>query len=435
MTQAFRRALRIDRSLLETLVSLYGIQVLTMLLPLMIWPWLARVLGPAQAGVVALSEAAARYIGMLVEYGFQLSATREIAQCRSDAAGRSRIISGVLSGQSILACLAAVVMLLAWQLSPALQAHPDLILASLVWGVAIGMNPIWYFQGTERMRFAATVEGSCRTAAVLLIFLLVKEPRSAWLAPAMNGAAMAAVALINWREVRRETSIRPAGASVGWRQLKSGFQAFLFRGAVSLYTTGNVLALGFLARPEAVGLFAVAEKFVKAGISAIYPISQTMYPRVARLLAGSQDGQCAARRAVTGSLRVTAALGVAVGLLFAFAGGWLVRLLFGPAYASAGQLVTILSIMAPLIGVSNVLGLQWMLPQRMERSMNLVLAVGAAVNLLLGIGLAPRFGAPGMCWAVVGAEATVTAGVMLSLLRAGRLPWNGLMKREGVVPC
>ncbi len=435
MIRALGRRAGVDRGLIGTIISLYGIQALSMLLPLLLWPWLARVLGPAQAGVVALSEAAARYLGIFVEYGFQLSATRAVAQCRADAEGRARVVSAVLSGQALLAGAGVVIAGLGWLLIPGLHAHPDLVFPALAWGAAIGFNPVWYFQGTERMPFVAGVEAGCRSAGVLSILLLVREPSLAWLVPALGGAAAAAAAAINWREVRRESPMQPMSVRAGWRELQAGFQTFLFRGAVSLYTTGNVLLLGLFARPEAVGLFAVAEKLVKAGVSAIYPISQAMYPRIARLVAGRERDESEARRVVMESLRFTAGLGLLAGLLLAWQGGWLVRALFGPSYASAAHLVQILSCLGPLIGISNVLGLQWMLPQRMERLMNLILLAGAAVNLLLGFVLAPARGAEGMSWAVVGAETTITVGVLLSLLRAGRLPWAGIRKQEGTVSC
>lgn len=430
-----RRGPGVDRRLIEAVVSLYGIQALSMLLPLIMWPWLARVLGPAQAGVVALSEAAARYVGLFVEYGFQLSATREVAQCRTDAEGRVRVVSAVLSGQALLAGSAAVIAGLAWLIVPSLNAYPELVFPALMWGGAIGLNPVWYFQGTERMPFVAGVEAGCRSAAVLSIILLVHEPGRAWLVPTLSGTAAVAAALINWRELRRESRFRPVSLRLGWWELRAGFQTFLFRGGVSLYTTGNVLLLGIFAWPETVGLFAVAEKLVKAGVSAIYPISQAMYPRIARLVAGRARDEQEARRAVMESLRWTAGLGLLMGLLLALAGGWLVRLLFGPSYSEAAHFVRILSCLAPLIGISNVLGLQWMLPRRMERQMNLILGAGAAVNLLLAWLLAPGRGAEGMSWAVVGAETAITAGVLLSLLRAGGLPWAGMRKQEGAVSC
>jgi PST family polysaccharide transporter len=111
----------------------------------------------------------------------------------------------------------------------------------------------------------------------------------------------------------------------------------------------------------------------------------------------------------------------------------LVRLAFGAAFGPAAAVVVILSWLAPLIAVSNVLGLQWMLPNRMERALNAALAGGAAAGLGLALVLAPRFGAAGMAWSVVGAESVVVCGVILSLVRANELPW--VSKEEELASC
>ena len=146
------------------------------------------------------------------------------------------------------------------------------------------MSPVWYFQGSERLRQSAVVDIACRVAGALLVFALVRRPADAWLAPALNGLAATASALICWRMLLRETSLGRLSLAEGWGGLAAGTHVFVFRGIVSLYTTANVLLLGLLARPEAVAFFAAAEKLAKAGISALYPISQAMYPRIARLL-------------------------------------------------------------------------------------------------------------------------------------------------------
>lgn len=423
---------KLDRVLMETLLSLYGIQALSLLLPLLMWPRLARVLGPALAGSIALAEAAARYVALVVEYGFQFSASREICQSHGDAATRARIAASVVASQVILASGAAFSFLLAALAVPALFVHWKLTLSAFVWGVSLGACPVWYFQGVERMRFAAGVDAACRIAAVLLILTFVRDPEKYWLAPAFSATAALTAAAICWRRLASETPLRRVLISQGWDGLKSGFHVFVFRGTASFYTTANVLLLGLFARPEAVGFFTAAEKLVKASLSALYPVSQAMYPRIARLLAVEE---AEARKAVVGSLRVTAGAGVFGGLTMAAAGDWLVGFVFGPAFAPASRLVLILCWLGPLISVSNVLGLQWMLPNRMERAMNGALAAGAATCVALASALAPAFGAVGMCWAVVGAEAAVTAGVLFSLARAGRLPWTSIYKQEELVSC
>jgi PST family polysaccharide transporter len=416
-----------NRQIVENLASLYGVQGLSMLLPLLYWPWLARVLGPAATGQLAMAEAAARFVALGIEYGFGFSATRDIAQA-PDTAARARVARSVFAGQVALSAAAGALFGAAALIMPALRPHGALAAVAFLWGAGLGWNPAWYFQGRERIKPAAAVEAACRLIAVAGALLLVRGPDSVWVAATVNAGSSLCCAALNWRTLLRETPLGRVRLAEGLSGLRAGFQVFLFRCVVSTYTTANVLLLALLARPEAAGLFAAAEKLVKAGTSALYPISQAMYPRLSRLAASNE---AAAGGAVIGALRVTLALGLIIGGGMAAASEWIVRLAFGAAFAAAAPVLRMLSVVAPLIAVSNVFGLQWMLAQRMDKALNKVLVAGAAAGLVLALALAPRLEAVGMSIAVLGAEAIIAAGTVACVMRSGRSPWlaAGLKER------
>jgi len=96
------------------------------------------------------------------------------------------------------------------------------------------------------------------------------------------------------------------------------------------------------------------------------------------------------------------------------------QLLLGAAFGPAIPALRVLSLLPPLIALSNVLGIQWMLPLGLDRPFNGIILAAGVLNLGLAYLLAPRFGHVGMAWAVVGAEAFVT-GTMYGYLRLRRL--------------
>ena len=91
-----------NRRLWENLASLYGVHAFNYLIPLFTLPYLARVLGPEQWGALAFADAYARFVTLAIEYGFGLSATREIARIRHDPQARGRQLSGVFGAQLLL---------------------------------------------------------------------------------------------------------------------------------------------------------------------------------------------------------------------------------------------------------------------------------------------------------------------------------------------
>ena len=84
------------------------VQICTYALPLITFPYLARVLGPAGWGSVVFAQAIGVVIAVFVEYGFDLSASREASRHRDEPRHLSELISGVLGAKAILAALLCV---------------------------------------------------------------------------------------------------------------------------------------------------------------------------------------------------------------------------------------------------------------------------------------------------------------------------------------
>src|SRR5438876_12215282 len=95
-------------SFVHNVIALYGVQGCTYALPLLTFPYLARVLGPSGWGVVVFAQAIGMVIASVVEYGFDISGSRETSRQRNDPQRLSALISGVLGAKSLLAmaCIA-----------------------------------------------------------------------------------------------------------------------------------------------------------------------------------------------------------------------------------------------------------------------------------------------------------------------------------------
>jgi PST family polysaccharide transporter len=101
-----------------------------------------------------------------------------------------------------------------------------------------------------------------------------------------------------------------------------------------------------------------------------------------------------------------------------------VRILLGSQYLPAIGVFRVLTLILPLIALSSILGVQWMLPFGMDRMFNRIVLGAAVLNVSLAIYVAPHFGAMGMAWSVVAAETFVTAGMWIALYRHGHRFWS-----------
>ena len=399
--------------LFQNILALYGVQLASYVFPLVTVPYLARVLGPTGWGLVAFAQAFGQYLALIVEYGFSLSATREVARSRDSLMRRSELLAGVLGAKALLATLALGLALAVSHLVPTFREHPRVLWAGVFWAITMAFNLLWYFQGLERMRLVAALDVGAKGLALITILLCVRGPEDGWKVLVLMGMTSLLSTLAALVFAYREVPVRWPRRVYVWEALRLGWTMFLFRSAVSLYTVGNAFILGLFASPRIVGYYAGAEKISRAFQGLLGPFSQALYPRLSRL---AQRSRTEAARLVQVSMRVMGLGGMLMGLVVYVSAPLLVRILLGEGYETSVPVVRVLALLLPLIAISNVLGIQWMLPLGLDRPFNAIIIGAGIVNLTLAILLAPRYAHLGMAWAVVISEAIVT-GSMYILLR------------------
>jgi PST family polysaccharide transporter len=418
INQLKKRVLELLRhKLAQNALSLYGVQIATYVVPLVTVPYLARVLGVAGWGLVAIAQGFGSYIGILGEYGFSLSATREVARHQGDRNKLANIFAGVLGAKVVLVAASFPLALLAGRWVPIFREHPALLWAGMFWALAQGFSVMWYFQGLERMRLVAALDISAKALATAGVFLLVRRPEDGWRVLALQGCGFLVSAAIGLSLAYRELPFRLPSRAAVWEALRMGWSMFLFRSSVSLYTAGNAFILGLFVSPEFVGYYAGAEKISRAFLGILNPISQTLYPRLSNLASHAQDR---AARLARISIGLMGGAGATLGVLVFLLAPVIVHMALGAHFEPAVRVLRVLALLVPLVAIGNVLGIQWMLPLGMDRAFNKIILLAGFINIVLALVLAPNYREMGMAWAVVIAETFVSATMYL-LLRSRKL--------------
>ena len=402
----------------QNAAALYGVQISRKLAPLIVIPYLARTLGPAGWGTVAFAQSLGEFIVLIIEFGFNLSATREIARNRESKRMCGEIMAGVLGAQLALALSAIVITLIAGHWIPLLRDNARLLGAGLFYAVAQGFMPLWFYQGLERMRLAAGLEIMGKWLGLAAILVLVRSPEDGWLALLIQGLAPAVSTLVGIAMAYGAIPICIPTMSLVRDAFRSGWPMFVFRSGASLYGVGNAFLLGLFAPPAVVGYFASAEKITKAAFGLLNPIREALYPRLSSL--ARQASEDAARLARIGAIvMVAGGFGLGAGV-FAFA-PLLVRVLMGPGFAPAVTVLRILAVLPPMLAVTDSVGLQWLLPLGRDGDVNRIILTAGALNLALAVLLAPHFADLGMAWAIVCVEAFVCFSMVRVVVRSTSL--------------
>jgi O-antigen/teichoic acid export membrane protein len=404
------------RRLLKNIIALSALQAANMLLPLATLPYLLRILGPSHFGVYIFSQALIAYLVLLVDYGFNWSATGQIARAQNDLEAVSRIFWTTQAAKALVAVGALAFLLIGVFLIPKLAELRPVLLATFPVVIGTVLFPQWLFQGLERMTSVTISMLSARFLLIPLTFFLVHSPDDTWIAALINSMTTIAAgtfAMFLLARSRLVVPMKPRAEDV-IEAFKEGWHVFISTAAVSLYTTTNSVILGILAGNIAVGYFGAADKIRNAAQGALGPLANAVYPRVTALFADDVDQAYSLVRKLL-CVQTAAMLVVSITL---FAGAeWIVRIAMGPQYEAAVNVLRWMAFIPLLVSLSNVFGVQIMLPLGMKKKFSEILMVSGVFNLATLVPLALHYGAQGAAMSVLATEFLVTNYMALYLIR------------------
>jgi PST family polysaccharide transporter len=359
-------------------------------------------------------------IACIVEYGFDISASRETSRQRNEPQQLSALISGVLGAKSLLAIVCIAGALFSRRFTHHVAPSLALFWASTIWGVCQGINMLWFFQGLERMRLASALEIGGKVLATLSIFLLVHKPDDGWKVMAAQCVGCVVAHGVTVVLAYREVGFRWPTPSSVWNALRLGGSMFLFRAVQSLSGSVNRLVLGAVAPVALLGEYAGAEKITRVFQQGMWPVNQALYPRL------TQQAQSNPRRAlktVRLSLLFLGGLGLVFGAAIFFGAGLLVHLVLGPAFVHSVPVLRVFALWIPLVALCTVIIFQLLLPNHLDNQFNFVNVTAGLTGVGAAFLLAPRFGAIGIAWAAVIAQFYTLVAFSVILLRAGLNPF------------
>ena len=408
--------------LFRNIASLYGVQASHQLLQLLTIPFLARVLGPAEWGRLAQAQSVALFTQLIVGYGFPIAATREVARYRGDASRIAIVVSDIFGAQGILGLLVsagAVMFCKMWL--PGLFADPRLLALAILSGLLGGTMPMWFFQGQERMGRVASLDMLGKLTTAVGLFLVIRSPQDGWKMLALQAGSAAVVFAIACREIFGLHRVpRPSATRVA-DAFRSGWDMFLFTGASSTLSIGNVLLLGLFVPNNVVGFYAGAEKLCRAFVGFLWPLNQAIFPRVNHLC---HTNPPAGARLVLRSFAVMGGAGMAIAVAGYVLAPQVIRLVLGPGFESAVDALRLMTPMIAVMPLNIVFGLQWSVSMGLDRSYGRAILLAVLVNTVVASILAPRYGHLGMAASVTLTEFFMFCSIWFLLKKHNLSPFR-----------
>lgn len=373
--------------LIKNFIFLTFVQIANYIFPLISLPYLVRVLGPEKYGLISFAQSFIGYFILVTNYGFDLSAAREVSINRNQKEKLSEIFNSVMYAKFVLLFLCFFIMLLLLQIQ---KFHADCKLYIYTFGIILGQTlfPVWLFMGLENMKYITAFVVMERTVYTICIFIFIKQVNDYIYVPLLNsfGYMISGILSLSVVFFYFKIKIRLPEWHKIWLQIKQGWNSFVATTCFSLYSTSNTFILGLFSNNTIVGYYAAAEKLIYAAQRMLVPLFQTVYPYISKKV---EEEKAKSLGFIKKIFFINFIVGVLLLFIIFLMANILANIFLGPSYEESTYVIRIFALLPLASAILNVLGFQIMLPFKMDKILARILFSAGLLNIVLAFILIP----------------------------------------------
>lgn len=387
-------------------------QILTVITPLITAPYLSRVLGPDGVGTVSFVESIVSYFTLFATLGITSFGQREISYVQDDIQKRSMVFWNT----KILGfCTSGIALLIYFAFSVMQGENSSIYLILSLNIVAVFFDITWFFQGVEEFGKIVLRNTIIKVANIAFIFILVKDKTDILIYAIGIGLFTVLGNISLWSYLPKYISRVKFADLEPFKKIKVVLSLFLPTIAVQIYTVLDKTMIGVITESSFEnGYYEQAVKMSRMLLSIVTALGSVVVPRIGYLYERKEYPEI--QRIIYRSYRFAWFLGLPMCVGLMITADNIVPWFFGPEYEGVIPLLRILSLIIIVIGINNVISVQYLVPTKRQNLLTLTLVIGAVTNFCLNVVLIRYYASVGAAIASVIAE-TVIAIVQLILMR------------------
>lgn len=373
--------------------------------PLITFRYVAEILHPAGTGIVGFASSVVAYFALFAQLGIPTYGVRATAQVRDDKEELSRVVQELVIINLLMSALVYVVFAFSLVVVPKFAENKALLLVTSTTIIfnAIGME--WLYKGLEQYSYITVRSIAFKFLAVILMFLMIKSEQDTVIYAALTIFAGSASSVLNLLHARKYISMWPVGKYKFGRHMKPIIIFFAMSCATTIYTNLDTVMLGFMKTDTDVGYYNAAVKIKTVLLGVVTALGTVLLPRASYYVEQKlmDEFYRVARKAIHFVFLIS--LPMAVYFIFFAKEG--IFFLSGDAYGGAIIPMQIIMPTLVLIGLTNIMGIQMLVPLGGEKTVLYSEIVGAVVDLILNAILIPSMSSAGAAIGTLVAEVAV----------------------------
>jgi len=359
----------------------------TLLFPLITFPYISRVLGVENLGVIQYYISIISYFILLASLGVPFYAIKQGAKYRDKKDDLSVFFNEITYLLIISTFLSYITLLIIIIIADGLNSKLLILISLQI--IFTSLNSEWFFQLKEQYVYLSIRSLIIKLVSLLALFIFVKNESDIYIYALINVLMVAAMFCMNWYALFKDVTFKKSTFKGLKKHLGPIFLIFFSTISTTIYMNIDVVMLGSIINAYAVGIYIVAVKLNQAVKMLISSISTIMVSRMSYYAGVNEKDKFEKLLKYTVNLIYFILMPIVVVLVMLSDN--MIILFSGKDFLEANFASKILSINILFSIIDSIIYYQILLPLNKEKNAALATTVGALSNVLLNIVFIPLY--------------------------------------------
>ncbi|GAA2954981.1 flippase [Lactobacillus kefiranofaciens] len=396
--------------------------------PLITFPYVSRILGPAPNGKIAFAASVISYFSLLAAMGIPSYGVRKIAEVRDDQEKLNKTLTELVVINTLFTLLSYLLLLLLVLIVPDFRKYSTLIAITSIQIIFTTFGVDWFYQGIEQYDYITARNLAFKVIAVILMFILVHNPQDYIIYAGITVLGNVGSNFLNMIKLRDYAHFNFHISLNLKPHLQPIVTLFLYSAMTVIYTNLDQVMLGFMTSNREVGYYSATIKIENILTSLITSLGAVMLPRITYYL--NHNGIQKFNELIIKSFNFVLLISIPLAIFFFLEADQVIFVLAGKGYERAGIILQCLIPAIIFVGLSSVTAWQMLIPLKMEKWVLVGSIVGALLDAGINLAIIPIIGGVGAALSTVIAECSVlvTHCIVLRKRLRSTIDWQNVCK-------
>lgn len=378
--------------LLKNVSSLTLIQLANYAVPLLLIPYISRIVGVDNYGKLEYARVFVLYFTILIDYGFNYTATREVATQRGNLESLRKVFSQVFMCKILLFCLSSILFGVFLYSDSYLYGLRGVLFVTYLINIGFVIFPLWFFQGIEKIAFISIVNFVIKIGVLGFVIVFLRNKEHFWVYNLLQSIAQILAGVYAFYIVFTKYEIKFVKVKLHELTIryKEGFAVFISTLLVSVIASYSFVLMKDYVDEKTIGIYSTAFKLIiTIQTLLLVPFSQAFFPYMAKLF--TKD-IVAFRSMMTKAIKLLLVVNAMAIVFCYFFAEFIISVLFGREYLDAVIPFKYFLLLPLFASLTNIYSYQGLLNMKKDKAFLIIHITVALMTIGLSHIIVPLYG-------------------------------------------